>query len=97
MNEIKYFANVQAIFEKTPQRIAKLNKFHMWKNTHVKAYLNNANGFVWVLRVYKLDNPVMSDRSKSLIFSNLRENINIDHIEPVLTDSEFAKIVQEIE
>ena len=56
--EIKYFATVEKVIEKPSQRIGFLNKYHIWTNEHVKSYLNNKKAYVWILRVYKLKEPL---------------------------------------
>lgn len=49
--EIKYYAKVEKILEKSSAQISKLNKYHIWHNKHVQHYLKGKNGFIWVLRV----------------------------------------------
>ncbi|MEL7672018.1 DUF1802 family protein [Methanobacterium sp.] len=94
--EVKYFAKVEEVIEKPSQRIGYFNKYHIWTKNHVKSYLGSGKAHIWILRVYKLKNPVMAERSRALIFANLNENISLKDIEPVLSDEEFSKIVKEI-
>jgi hypothetical protein len=51
---------------------------------------------VWILRVYKLKEPVMAERTRGLRYANLLEEVSLEGIKPVLSDSEFNAIVQEI-
>ena len=91
--EIKYFATVEKVIEKSSQRIESLNKYHIWTNEHVKSYLGNQNAYVWILRVYKLKEPVMSERTMAQVFANLKEEVSLEGLEPVLSDEEFKKII----
>lgn len=93
--EVKYFAKVQSILKIPKQQIGRLDKFHIWTNEHVKSYIGNA-GFVWILRVYCLDNPVMSERTRGIKFSNLKEEISLNEMQPVLNDNEFSNIAKKI-
>lgn len=94
--EIKYYAKLEAIIEKPLTRIGGLSKYHIWTNDHVKSYLQTNKGFVWILRVYKLKEPVMAERTRGLRYANLLEEVSLKGIKPVLSDSEFDAIVQEI-
>lgn len=95
--EVKYFATVEKIIEKTSSRIGTLNKFHIWTNDHVKSYIGSGEAYVWVLRVYELEKPVLVDRTKGLLYANTLEKVSLEGIKPVLTDAEFSKIVSKIE
>ena len=94
--EIKYCATVEKVIEKSPQRIGSLNKYHIWTNEHVKSYLDNKKAYVWILRVYKLKEPIMAERTKGLRYANLLEEVSLEGIKPVLSDNEFFKIVTDI-
>lgn len=95
--EVKYVANLEKIIKKQPSRIGTLNSFHIWTNEHVKSYLGLNSAYVWILRVYKLKEPVMTSRTKGLLYANTMEEIALEGMEPVLSDAEFSKIVSEIE
>jgi hypothetical protein len=90
--EVKYFATVEKIIEKPSSKIVTLNKFHIWTNEHVKSYLGSDKAYVWVLRVYELKKPIMTDRTKGLIYANVSKDVSLDGIKPVLSDSEFNEI-----
>ena len=64
--EVKYFAKVIKIIEKPSQRIGTINEYHIWTNNHVKSYLGSNKAYIWILRVYKLKNPIMAQRTKGL-------------------------------
>ncbi len=94
--EVKYFAAVEKVIEKSSQRVGSLNKYHIWTNEHVKSYLGNKKAYVWILRVYKLKEPALAERTMGMRYANLLEEISLEGIEPVLSDKEFSKILQEI-
>lgn len=94
--EVKYYAEVEKIIEKSSKRIGSLNKYHIWTNEHVKLYLGNQKAYVWILRVYKLKEPVMAERTMGRRYANLKEEIPLDGIKPVINDVEYSKIVNEI-
>ena len=94
--EVKYFATVEKVIEKSSQRIGSLNKYHIWTNEHVISYLGNKKAYIWILRVYKLKKPVMAERTIAKVYPNLLEEVSLEGIEPVFSDEEFSKIVKEI-
>lgn len=95
--EIKYFAKVVKVIEKPTNRIGRFSKYHIWTNEHVKSYLGANKGKIWILRVYRLKEPVMAEHGGGQMYVNLKKPVSIEGIKPVLNDSEFSKIVQEIE
>ncbi|MDO8869630.1 MAG: DUF1802 family protein [Methanobacteriaceae archaeon] len=90
--EVKYFATVEKIIEKPSSRIGTLNKFHIWTNEHVKSYIGSGKAYIWVLRVYELEKPVMVDRTKGLLYANVDQEVSLERIKPILSDNEFNKI-----
>lgn len=94
--EVKYYAEVEKVIEKSPQRIGTLNKYHIWTNEHVKSYFGNQKAYVWVLRVYKLKEPVMSERTMAQVFANLKEEVSLEGLEPVLSDEKFSEVLKNI-
>ncbi len=95
--EVKYCATVEKVVEKPSQRISSLNKFHIWTNEHVKSYLDgDKKAYVWILRVYKLKNSVMSERTKGLRYANVLVDVPLEGIKPVLSDTKFSKIIENI-
>lgn len=96
-NEVKYFAVVEKVIEKPASRIGVLENHYIWTNEHVKSYLKTSNAYIWILRVYKLKKSVFAERTKGMRYANLFEEVSLDGIRPVLSDSNFAEIVKEIE
>lgn len=94
-SEVKYYATVEKVVEKPSTRIGSLNKYHIWTGDHVKSYLGSGKAYVWVLRVYELDEPVMLERTKGLLYANVSEEVTLKG-KPVLDDAEFSKIMKEI-
>lgn len=95
-SEVKYVAKVEKVLEKPNNKIGGLNKYHIWTNEHVKAYLRHKKAYIWILRVYKLKRPVMSERTSGLRYANLLEGVSLEGIKPVLSDSEFFKVLNDI-
>ena len=91
--EVKYYAKVEKIIEKPSGRIGTLNDYHIWTRDHVKSYLGNKKAYIWVLRVYELENPVYTKRSNGMLYANTQEEVSIDNLKPVLSDEEFNEIV----
>lgn len=94
---IKYFATVEKIIEKSPSRIGSLNKNYIWTTEHVKNYLKGKKAYIWLLRVYKLEKPYMADPTPGAIrYANLKQEVPLKNIEPVLNDEEFAVVLNDI-
>lgn len=95
--EIKFYAKVEKIIEKPASRIGTFKNYYIWTSEHVKSYLNSNKAYVWILRVYELKEPVMVERTMGIKYANLLEPVSLEGIKTVLSDSEFSKIVKEIE
>ena len=93
--EVKYFAKVDEVIEKSSSRIGSLNKFHIWTREHVKNYLGRTSAKIWILRVYKLDKPQKLKRSNGMVYANVEKPIKLEGT-PVLGDDEFYKLKMEI-
>ena len=93
--EIKYYATVEEVIDKSSTRIGSFNKFHIWTRDHVKWYLGSNNAKIWILRVYKLDEPQMLKRTKGMKYANVDKPVKLDG-KPVLSDDEFDKLKKEI-
>ena len=52
--------------------------------------------YIWILRVYKLKQPIMAERTNGLRYANLLEEISLESIKPVLNDEKFLEIVTDI-
>jgi len=89
---IKYFARLDEIVEKPVSRIPSDN-FYIWTRNHVKDYMTGKTAFIWILRVYKLKEPYWADPTLGAIkYANLKEEVSLDGMKPVLDDSTFEKI-----
>ena len=94
--EVKYFARVEKIVEKPSSRIGALNDYHIWTRDHVKSYLGNSKAQIWILRVYELNEPKFLERTRGMKYANVNEDVSLDNLRPVLSDSEFEKIKEDI-
>ena len=94
--EVKYYAKVEEIFETPVSRIGKFNNYHIWTKGHVSGYFNTRKANVWLLRVYELEKPVFCGRSRGMVFANTDKEVDINNINPVISDSEFSKLKEEI-
>lgn len=94
--EIKYFARIEEIIEKSPSRIGSVDKLHIWSNDHVKNYLKNKKAFIWALRVYKLKEPFFTERNNGMLFANLKKGTSLDGMEPVLNDKKIKNILSRL-
>jgi hypothetical protein len=95
-SEVKYYAKVEEIIEKPASRIGSLNQYHIWTSEHVKSYLNSSKAYILLLRVYKLKEPVMTKRTRGMVFANVDKEVSLDGMEPVLSDAEFNKIKESL-
>ena len=93
--EVKYYATVEKIIEKSSSRIGAFNKFHIWTRDHVKDYLDDKKAKIWILRVYKLDEPQMLKRSNGLKYAKVNKPVELKG-KPVLSDVEFEKLKNNI-
>ena len=93
--EIKYYATVEGVVEKSSSRIGAFNKFHIWTRDHVKDYLGRKPAQIWILRVYKLDEPQMLKRNRGMRYANVNHPVKLEG-KPVLSDDEFEKLKETI-
>lgn len=93
--EIKYFAKVDEVIEKSSSRIGAFNKFHIWTREHVNGYLGRKPAKIWILRVYKLEKPQKLKRSNGMVYANVEKPVKLEG-SPVLSDDEFEKLKEEI-
>lgn len=95
---LKYYAQVERVIEKPSSRIGSLKNEYIWTSEHVKNYLKNKKAQIWVLRVFKLKKPYMAPPTPGAIkYANLKDEVSLDGMVPVLGDKEFLKIVSEID
>lgn len=90
--QIKYYASIEKIIEKSAGSMGRLNNMHMWTNAHVKSYLENKKGFVWLLRVYELEEPIFAEKNMGMIYANLKKGASLEGMKPVLSDKDFKRI-----
>lgn len=93
--EVKYYAKVEEVIDKPSTRIGSFNKFHIWTRDHVKGYLGRNNAKIWILRVYKLNNPQILKRNRGMRYVNVEKPVELKGT-PVLSDSEFSEIKESI-
>lgn len=93
--EVKYFAKVEEVIEKSSSRIGAFNKFHIWTREHVKNYLGRNSAKIWILRVYKLDIPQKLKRSNGMVYANVEVPVKLEGA-PVIPDDEFNKLKEDI-
>lgn len=93
---IKYFATVEKIIEKPVSNLPS-NYEYIWTRKHVKKYIKGKKAFIWVLRVYILQKHYWAEPTRGAIrYANLRQRVSLKSIQPVLSESEFNKIVNQI-
>ncbi|MDP3623277.1 MAG: DUF1802 family protein [Methanobacteriaceae archaeon] len=90
--EVKYYAKVEEEIKKPAASIETINKHHMWTDEYVNDYMNADTTIVWLLRVYKLKEPVVIKRTNGMVYADVDEAISVEDIEPVLSDAEFNKL-----
>lgn len=94
---IKYYVIVEKIVEKSSSAISRLQENYIYTNEHVRKYLKGKKAIVWILRVYKLNKPFMAEPTPGAItYVNLKEEVSLEGMVPVLNDSEFNKILDSI-
>ena len=93
--EVKYYATVEEVIDRSSTRIGSFNKFHIWTRDHVKNYLGRNNAKIWILRVYKLDEPQMLKRNMGMRYANVDKHVKLEG-KPVISDDEFNKLKEEI-
>lgn len=89
--EIKYYAKVEKILKNIPN-INYFNKYHIWESSHVNKYIRKKHPYVWVLRVYKLEQPLLLKRSQGIRYSNVNKEVSLENLNPVISDEEFEEI-----
>ena len=94
---IKYYAIVEKVIEKSFHNIGSLQKNYIWTSEHVRQYLKRKKAYVWFLRVYGIKNPYLDRPKPGMIkYVKLKEKISLKDMKPVLSDSEFNKIINYI-
>ena len=95
--EIKYFAKVEKVIERSPKRIGSLHNHYIWTKEHVISYLNNQKAKIWILRVYELEKPYMAEPTPGAIrYANLQNKVNLDKMKPIINDNNFLEMTEKI-
>lgn len=95
--EIKYFASVDKIEDISPSKAVSMSKYCVWNRKHIKNYLQNKKGYVWLLRVHELEKPVFASAKRAAItFAELNKDISLKNSQPVLSDQDFKNFRSEI-
>lgn len=87
--EIKYYAKVEKVIEKSSRQIISLDQYHIWNNNHVKNYLLGKTGFIWLLRIYKLNESYMAEKNRGMKYANLNKYLKISNLKPVINNKTF--------
>lgn len=93
--EIKYYATVEEVIQRSSARIGAFNKFHIWTRDHVKNYIGKGTANIWILRVYELDKPQMLKRTSGMKYANVDKPVKLEG-KPVIPDKEFNKLKEDI-
>lgn len=88
---IKYYAKVVKVLKNSPT-LNFFDDYHIWENSHVKDYVKRKQYFIWILRVYELEEPVFLKRSKGIRYSNVDREVSLENLKPVISDEEFEEI-----
>jgi len=95
--EIKYYAKLENITEKSSLGIGSLKNFYIWTPEHVKSYLKGRTAYIWALRVYELEEPFMAEPTPGANkYANLKEEVSLEGIKPVLSDREFENVLNAV-
>ena len=92
---IKYYAKVIKTSENKISKIGRFNKYHIWTREHVVSHMKSKKPYIWLLRVYKLENPIMLERSKGMTWASVNEDVELKGT-PVIPDKEFETIENSI-
>jgi restriction system protein len=93
---IKYYATLENILEKPVSKIPS-EKYYIWTKDHVKHYMTGKTAFIWALKVYTLQEPYWAEPTPwTNRFANLKERVSLEGMKPVLSDTEFAKVFNEM-
>ncbi|MGN1362298.1 MAG: DUF1802 family protein [Methanobrevibacter sp.] len=95
-SEVKYYAKVDSIIQKPTDTIEKYEKYHIWTSEHIKDYVHNETSYIWLLRVYELQEPLMLKRGGGRIYSKAEKEVSLENMAPIFSDIEFNKIKEDI-
>jgi len=92
---VKYYAKVIDILERPKNRLGKINKYHVWAPEHVRSYIPQ-KAYIWILRVYELEKPVYTERSKGIVYATTKKSVDISGIKPVIDNGKFNEILEQM-
>lgn len=92
---IKFFCSLEKIIE-MPVSMIPSDDYYIWTEEHVKEYITGKTAFIWVLRVYYLKEPHWAEIRGGIKYTNLKDDVSLGGIHPVLSNSEFSKILGEL-
>lgn len=101
--EIRYFAEVDKVIQVGQDKWQQLEPFFIWSHKHILKYVNKlpskTSGFLWVVRIHRLHNPVKFARLKqggSPAEYQHFEPVSMNDSKLVLSNSAFRKVKNEI-
>lgn len=95
--EIHYCAEVEKIFTISSLDLPKLSKFLISEINPIEEYLNYGEGYVWVLRVYWLEEPIRVNIAKDIVYDEANKKIDMNGLMPVLSNDKFDNILLELD
>lgn len=95
--EIKYLVSVEKNIKVTSRNAASLSNYYIWNKDHVSSYLEKKNGYIWLLRTYKLEKPILASAKKAaMTFAELDRDVSLEGLKPVLSNENFEKIINKL-
>lgn len=94
--EVKYYASVDNVIEIPTEDVEKYEKYHIWTSSHIKDYVHSETSYIWLLRIYALEKPIMLERGGGRIYSKSKKEVKLSNLKPVLNNKEFDKIKNDI-
>ena len=91
--EIKYYAKIEKKIKTNSRALNNFDKYHIWDKDHVNNFVRGKTPYIWVLRVYKIQNPRFLSRTRGMKYANVKEEVDISNLTPVLSDEEFNNIL----
>ena len=84
------------MFETSFSHIGKFNDYHIWIKKHVPGYFNTKDSNIWLLRAYKLKEPLFLTRTRGMVFANVDQKVGLDYKDPIMGDKDFKNLKEEI-
>lgn len=93
---IKYFIKIEDIIEIDLKSLDEIEDYYLWNTKHVEEYLRGINPFIWLVRVYKLKEPKMVEKTLGMRYARINEFIETSKSNSVLGYDEFQKITKKL-